>query len=198
MRHARGLGDTGDAEIEDLQRAIELQDHVGRLDVAVDDSRPMSERQALAELFENLQLSRDAQHQARANEGLQCFAAHVLHRDERMALVLTDVEDGDDVKMVKTRDRPGLPGEPFAQLVVVVKQDLDGDLPIEFGIPAKIEGPHASLGNATHDLVSADRCRNAAHSRARPTVRPLRQTITTALREYSAVRNRIIRFVGSA
>ena len=163
LGHARGLGDAGDAKIENLQGASGVDHRVGRLDVTMDDPRLVREGQTIAQLFDELQLSKHG-HQRPGRDNLgQRLPLDVLHRDERLAPVFADIEDEDDVRMAQARRRSRLSGESLAELLVVPQQQLDRDVSIEPRIPRAVQDAHTALPDATEDFVSADDRGVAAH-----------------------------------
>ena len=97
-----GIGQLGDAEVEDLQAAAPLLDHqVGRLDVAVDDGEAVRVGQAVAQLLQQPQLAGDGGRLLAPDPHRQRLAVDVLHGDERLAVLLADVEDADDVLVLE-------------------------------------------------------------------------------------------------
>ena len=153
--------DAGDAEVEQLERPVHLVDHdVGRLDVAVDDARLVRVGEAVAQLLGELQLADDAQRHAGADHLGERVPLDVLHGDEGLLVVNTDVEDHHDVRVSKAGDGSRFAGEPLAQIVVVLAQQLDGDLALERRIPREVEGAHPAPADSADDFEAADKRRN--------------------------------------
>ena len=65
--------------------------------------------------------------------------------------------------MAEARGGAGFAGETFAQLLVVVAQQLDRDLPFEHRVEREEEDAHAALSDAVDDLVAPDGVRCFAH-----------------------------------
>ena len=66
--------------------------------------------------------------------------------------------DGRDVRMVQTAGEPGLPLEGFQVPRVIgnwLVDDLDGEDPVQDGIPGPVGGPLTASGYPLEDLVSA-------------------------------------------
>ena len=98
------LGDVGDAEVRDLHRpALARDQHVGRLDVAVND--PAGVRM----LDRPGHLDRDADRLIHrelpgANQLIEPVAFHELHHDEVAAVGLPAIDDLDDVGVAQLGD----------------------------------------------------------------------------------------------
>ena len=156
----RGVGDDArETEVEDLEHAVRGQHQVRRLDVAVDDPHLVRVAEPRAQLEDQFQPADQAQRRPAADDLAERLTVDVLHRDERLALVLADVVDGDDVGMGQARRRTGFAGEPLLDLVVEDRQDLDRDGPIEHRIAGQVEQPHAAFAKAIQDFVPADSLR---------------------------------------
>ena len=154
-----GIRRAGEAEVEDLDGAGNVEDHVGRLDIAMDDALRVGEVQARAHVFEDRQPVGERQRRPPANQLLQRLARHVLHGDERPAVVLADIEDRHDVGMAKAPGGARLAREPLARRLVVdsLLEQLDGDRAIDRGIAGEVEGAHAAVGNQPDDAIPSDR-----------------------------------------
>ncbi len=156
----RGISDDArETEVEDLENAVRRQHQVRRLDVAVDDPHLVRVAEAGAQLEDQFEAANQAQRRSAADDLAERLAIDVLHRDERLSLVLADIVDGDDVGMGQTRRGAGFPGEPLLDLVVEDRQDLERNGPIEDRIAGQIQQPHAALAQAIKDFVPADSLR---------------------------------------
>ena len=81
----------------------------------------------------------------------------VLHDDEGAVLLLADVEDLNDVRMVEPGGEAGLAREPLPHLVVageVVGEELDGDFAIELQVAGAVDGRHAAVAEPVLELVA--------------------------------------------
>ena len=91
----------------------------------------------------------------------------VLHGDERLPIVLADVEHRNDVPVTQPRDRARFAGETRTQILVAgFLEQLDGDLAFEEGIPGEQKFTHAALANSVDDLKAPDSVRQFVHSRS--------------------------------
>ncbi len=78
----------------------------------------------------------------------------------RDPVLLADVMERADVRMVQAGGRLGFPLEPLAQIGIVgdVRQEhLDGDGTIQAGVERLVDLPHASSAELGLDLVGAER-----------------------------------------
>jgi hypothetical protein len=158
-----GLGDARDAEVEDLHAALVLHHHVRRLDVPVDDGHLVREAEAVAQLVDDGQLARDTRLRVGPDDLGERLAVDVLHGDERLTIVLTDVEDGDDVRVPEAGNGAGFPVEALPQLLHILAQQLDCDLALEDRVPGEVQRAHPAASDAVHDLKAPDGGRRGAH-----------------------------------
>ena len=117
-----GLGDlrdagAGDAEVGHDRLALVVDDHVLRLEVAVDDAVAVGEARALEDLAD--QVRRLLGRQAGVDQLLQRAPLQVLHRDVVGAVELAAIEDGDHVGVLQAGGRLGLAAEALDELVVL-------------------------------------------------------------------------------
>ena len=101
QRHVRGAG-AGDAEVGDLRAALLVEDHVVRLEVAVDDAAPVREARGAQDL--DRRCRSPAPGPAAPRSGRSLFSERpvdVLHRDVVGAVPLAAVEDADDVRVLR-------------------------------------------------------------------------------------------------
>jgi hypothetical protein len=156
LRHPR-LGQPRNAEIQHLQDVVAVDHQVGGLDVAVDDARLVRVAEAGAQLRNDLELTKERNRRAALDDLAQRLPVDVLHGNKRLALVLADVEDGDDVGVTELGDRAGLACEADAQVVVVrFAQELDRDLTLEHRVPGQEQRTHAALADALDNQVAAN------------------------------------------
>ena len=115
-REAGGVGDGGEPEVTELGRAVVGQPDVGRLEVAVDDAPAVGVIERLADLFGDPDGLVDGESAVLGpvQEVVHRAARHVLADDERPAVLLADVVDGDDVGMVAESGHGlGFPADPL-------------------------------------------------------------------------------------
>ena len=151
----------GHAEIRELgleALALALHQHVGGLQVPVDDAPLVGVGEPFAGLGQELQqLGLPAV--PLVDEQLQVLTLDEFHHQVVQALRLAVFEDGDDVRVVQRRRgaglaleaRPGLPLEGAARL-----DRLDGHLPPQQGVLPQEDLAHGALADAPKDLVLPD------------------------------------------
>jgi len=91
----------------------------------------------------------------------QCFAFQALHDEEVGAVLLADVEERADVRMVEAGDGTSFALESFAQLGPVgqmIRQDLDGHGAVEAGVACAIDFAHPSRAQRRENLVRPEFC----------------------------------------
>src|SRR6476659_5589468 len=74
-------------------------------------------------------------------------------------MILTDLVDGDDVRMVERRGGLGLEHEAPETLFIAHergREDLQGDVPLESLIPRPVDLPHATGPERSEDAVAGD------------------------------------------
>ena len=157
LRHARPT-EARDAEVENLQNPVVADDDVAGLDVAVHDARAMRVMEAGAEVLHDLKLPRQRRRLVALEERAERFALDVLHRDVRLAFVLADIVDGDDVDVLEPAGRSGLARESLAQLGVVkaLAQHLDRHFPLDIRIAGEVKLPDPAFTDGAEDLVAAE------------------------------------------
>jgi hypothetical protein len=101
-RQARAIAGDREAEVAELRRAVGHEPHVGRLDVAVDDAAGVRVLERATQLVGDAErlLERQPVWLRRVQQIVDRAAGHVLAHDVGPALVVADVEDRDDVRVV--------------------------------------------------------------------------------------------------
>ena len=155
-----GIGQLRDAEVEDLQPAAAPLDHqVGRLDVAMDDAEGVRVGEAVAQLLDELEPAGEGRGLAPSDPRAQRLAVDELHGDERLAVVLPDVEDADDVLVLEHAGGIRFLHEAPANLLVVdalLSILIASVRPPIFGSRARQRDPHATRPDRVDDLVATD------------------------------------------
>jgi hypothetical protein len=159
--HRAGLGDlrdpgAGDAEVGHHRFALRVDDHVLRLQVAVDD--PLAVR--VAGRLQHLADHRDAllDRDPGVDQLLQRRPLDVLHGDVVGALPCAAVEDRDDVRVLQPGGRLGLALEAHHELAVLGEapvEDLQGDPPVQGGVLGEPDFGHAAAPEFRLHLVTA-------------------------------------------
>ena len=139
-------------------RAVRVDEHVVRLDVAVDDAVAMREPQRGEDLPRVVDRDRDRRRPARDDQLLQRAAVEVLHRDVVRPLRLAAVVDRDDVRLREPGRVLRLAAEALDELLVggvAVVEDLDRDAAAELLILREVDVRHPTRAELADDLVAA-------------------------------------------
>ena len=152
--HVRA-GQPRDAEIQDLDATIRLQEQVAWLDVPVADSRRARHGQTVADFEHEADLLFDRQWPSLEPLG-QRLPLQQLHDDEEASgLVFIDVVDGHDVGVGEPGAHLRLARESGADLgftLEVRHQDLHSDIAAHHVIVRGIHDAHGALADALDDL----------------------------------------------
>ena len=153
LAHARARN----AEIGHLQSPLAVDQHVVRLDVAVDDAVAVSEPDRGEDLPRVVDREVDRRRPACDDELLQGTAVEVLHRDVVRAFRLAAVIDRDDVRMRKAGRVLRLTAEALDELFVTgvaIVQDLDRDTPAEHLVLGEVDVRHPTRAELAQDAVA--------------------------------------------
>ncbi len=144
-----------EAEVEHLGLAAVGDHDVGGLDVAMDDSRGMGDRERVGDLLG--ELDRALQRQAGfGNDLVERTAAHELHDEEVDPVGVIHFVDRDDVRVVERRCGPRLPEKAVAAIAAASRvsgNHLDGHDTAQACIGRPIDDTHAALADQVFDLV---------------------------------------------
>src|SRR3990172_4461158 len=138
--------------------AVGLED-VGRLDVTVEDARGVSGIERVGGLDRNLDDPTGVQRPL-VDELLEGLPLHELHHDEGAAVVLSDVVDGADVRVVECGCGTGFPLKPvqgFRITPQLVGQNLEGHVPPQAGVLRFVHDAHAAAAELLHDAIVGNR-----------------------------------------
>ena len=165
---ARAVGRRRDAEVDELRDRVVAQQHVGRLDVAVD--HPVGVRV----VERSAELARHARHPPRAQRavaqrGRERLTGHVLHDDQHALVVDRGVVDRHEVRVVQRRAELRLAHEALLDVSRAVgMQPLDRHLAVETFVLAQQHGRHSPGAQMPEHAVapvqqrSVRRCRHSA------------------------------------
>jgi hypothetical protein len=129
--------------------------NIRRLDVAMDNSQRVGGIQAIsnfdAEREQCLQF-----HGTVADDVLQRRAVEVLHDDERLAILLADVMNGADIRMVERRSGFSLAAEPPQGLRIlshIFRKELQSDEAVQAGILGLVNDAPTAAAQFVDDAV---------------------------------------------
>ena len=146
-----------DAEVRHLHVALGVDEHVVRLDVAVDDAVAVREAKRREDLARVVDRDGHRRGPAREDQLLQRAAVEVLHRDVVRALGLAAVVDRDDVRVRQAGGVLRLAAEALDELLVArvtVVEDLDRDVPAELLVLGEVHVGHPAGAELPHDPVA--------------------------------------------
>jgi hypothetical protein len=158
LRHALDVERSRDAEVGHLRLAVAVQQHVLRLDVAVNEPGRVREGESATDLRRHLERLPNGQRAAALDHLLQVLAGDVLEDDELAVVVLAAVDDGNDARVRELRHGARLAAEALDRLLVgEVRrvQDLQRDVALEQGIVRAVDARHPSGANELEQLVAA-------------------------------------------
>jgi hypothetical protein len=145
----------GEAEVEHLGEAAPRHEDVGGLDVAMDHPGFVGSSERVGDLDpDGEQL---AERQRTGGQAIaQCRPLEQLHGDEVLAVLLVDVVDRADARVVERRRRARLPAQPLERHRVgaqLGRQELQGDLATEPLVLGPIHHAHAARAQPRQDAV---------------------------------------------
>ena len=155
---AAGGAQLGDAEIEHFQRPAPRDEEIGRLDVAVHDTLRVCGVEGIGHLHAQFQHLVGRQRPLR-DALLQRLAIEQFHHHELLALMIADVVERADVRVVQARDHPCFAQEALHDLAIglgLVGQELDRHLAAEAGVFGLVHHPHAARAEARQHAVVRD------------------------------------------
>ena len=148
----------GDPEVENLDDSFGIHHQVGGLDVAMDQARLVRVREAATELLDEVQLLGERERRPPPNELVQRLARNVLHGDVRPAILISDIVDGDDVRVAQPAGGARLAGEPFARVLVfeISPKHLDGDEPVDRRVEGEVQQHPSRPGRCGLEFHTTD------------------------------------------
>ena len=147
-----------DPEVGDLDRAAAREQHVLRLEVAVRDALALRVSEPGEHALDD---AADLRQLEPAHELAQRAARDVLHRDVGDAVVLEEVEQRDDVRVVERGRQPRLAHEALRERRVAALEiePLEHDVAVERRLVHEVHDSHPAAGEHPDDLVVADAIR---------------------------------------
>ncbi len=98
-------------------------------------------------------------HRLAVGQVLERLAVHQLHDQEVATLLLCELVDRADVRVIQRRGRPRLPLEPRQRLGILgqgIGQELERHLPAEDQVLGLVDHAHAAAPELLEDLVVGD------------------------------------------
>ncbi len=144
------------AEVGDLDQAALGDQHVLRLDVAVDQPGPVGGAEGGEHRLQDVQRGPDGERAAVAQQVAQGAAGHVLHGEENVSAVRALVEDVHHVGVGELGDRLGLADEAGGEALVAGQRGvhhLEDDHPVQPGVGGPVDGGHPAGRDALLDPV---------------------------------------------
>ena len=156
------VAELGDAEVDDFDHAVGGHDHVGGLDVSMDDAVRVRSRQALGDLPHDRDgpRQRDA---AAVEQRLERVAVVVGESDERLAIVgVSHLVHDSDVGVIERRCRPSLLNQAIVQRSIRLdvgmhREKFQGDESSQRGVTGFVDHPHAAAAQLADDFVLPNR-----------------------------------------
>ena len=145
----------GEAEVEDFDAAFVSDHDVGGLEIAMDDASLMRGGERIGHGFRDFDDLRGGESTGR-HEAIERLAFDELHGEEVDAVGLFDGENGDDVRVIESRDGAGFAleaGEAFGIECGFGGEDFEGDVALEFCVGGAIDLAHAAGAEGVGDLV---------------------------------------------
>ena len=165
------MGELGEPEIDDLDVPLVGDHHVTGLEIAVHDAFVVGEREGLADL-ERVRDDGLGVERAFENDVGELASPDELHRDERHAIFVSDLEDRRDVGMLERGGRFRFLNEALPAIRIRgldgLGKHFDGELAIELGIPRAVDLAHPAAADLLDDLV----VRKCASDQSFPSLNP--------------------------
>ena len=157
LARSDGLDPLRQAEVEDLDVAVPADEEVLGLQVPMDDALLVRRGETPGNL------ERVVHGLLRGDRtGVELLAQRLafekLHDRVGDALLRSEVEDRQDVRMRERRDRLRLALEPGERVGIGrdgLRKHLDRDVPLELRVPRPIHLPHPARAEGREDLVGA-------------------------------------------
>jgi len=148
-----------DAEIDEGQTVSGIDEGVGGLDVAVGDALAVGVVQRLGKLAHEVEDTRQRQRLILAGDVVERATFEQLHNEVMEVVMLSDVEDLDDVWMAQAGGQSDFAIEQVDEAVAgreAGRHDLDRALHAERPMDATVHRGHASTTEQLLDGVRAD------------------------------------------
>ena len=135
------------------------EQHIRRLDVAMDQAAGMRGVQRAADLVDDPRRPRRLERSGGTDQMAQVLAVDEPHRDVERPLVLARVVDRQHVRVVDCRRRARLGDEAPAEALVLCQvrcDDLQRDRPVEVDLDRAVDNAHAAAAGHALDAVARE------------------------------------------
>ena len=147
------------AEVGDLDRATAVDHQVAGLDVAMHDAAVVRGREAHRGLLQHLGRLLDRKLAFALQHGAERFAFDEFHDEIRLAFVVADEIDLDDVRIVERGHAARFAQEALLDRLVVrerIGKHLDRDVAVQRSLEALVDHAHAAASEFGDDVVVAE------------------------------------------
>ncbi len=148
----------GEAEVGHARLVKRVDEHVGRLEVAVQDAVLMRIVDGLGDDLDVARGTGGGQWLAGGEPG-EALALDKIHGEEGPTLVRANFVDGDDVCVLQTGGRRRFRAEPLGQVLarlVAEQEHLHCDNAAKALLPRLVNDPHAAAGDFFEQFVVAE------------------------------------------
>ena len=146
----------GQPEVGDVGFPLAVDQDIGRLQIAVEDAAPVGVIDGRGDGRDQPRRGREIGREL-AEPPIQALPLDQLHAEESPARGMAHFVDRHDVGMVEVGDRLGLVLEPD-QLGLAGElggpDDLEGDQPVQCGLPRLVDDAHPAPAQLLQDLVT--------------------------------------------
>ena len=162
--HLPGVGGVaaellGHAEVRQVDVPVRVDEHVARLDVAVDEAAPMGRIQRLRDPAEDRERVLGSEHAFAPKDRLEVAPFDVAHGQVQLPALLARLVDRHDVRVVERRGQPRLLEEAPAESLVLGQLGRDqfqGDGPLKRQVSRAIDDAHPAAGDQRLDSVTGE------------------------------------------
>ena len=149
-------------EVQNFGVTAPGHENIRRLDVAMNDALGVSRVEGVGNLDPKREQSVHSIG-AIADDVLQRGSVEVLHDDERLAVLLADVVDRADIRMIERRRSLGFAAKPFERLPIlsdVFREKFQRDKAVEARVLRFVNNTHAAAAQLLDDAVMRDNLAN--------------------------------------
>ena len=147
-----------EAEIQDLDDAAIHQEEIGGLDVAMENAGAVRRIERIGDLDAEVDRLMDLDRPMR-QQLAQGLPLEQLHHEVRSALVLADVVDRADIRVVQRGSGACFGAKPLegAGVHQIVRDELEGDGPAQANVFARVDDTHPPGAQLGGDAVVTNR-----------------------------------------